>query len=302
MKNTLVVFAVLATVLIGVYFLLPFIISPSIPQVPAHRPEVVSFTVDRSNIEKGTSTVLHWNVIGADTITIDSGVGPVAAVGSREISPSDLSAYNLTASNEGGTIVSTIIVNVKPFVKITTTASTASSAIAPPAALKVLPKLGPNESYVFYGEAVMVGANEHYIILRNNPVAHDPTWAELKAFLQTDNTDKHVYVKGMYTCGDFAETLHNNAEQIGIRTGLVAIELQSSDGSVVNHSLNMFDTTDKGLLYIDETSSSQGYYADKIVDVALGRDYISNSIFPQPGQMQVWPSMGKVLAFDIKQW
>lgn len=289
----------LSTVLMGACSLLP---QPA--PAPLPRPEVSLFTADKSNIENGSSTTLRWDVKGADNVIIDGGVGTVPSTGSREIKPSGLTAYNLTASNTGGTVVWSVIINVKPFKKVTPTTSTASSASGPPAALQVLPKLAKTESYVFYGDAVMVGADEHYIVLRNNPAAHNPTWAELKAFLQADMTERHAYVTGKYTCGDFAETLHNNAEAAGIRAGLIAIELQPANlaDGVVNHSLNMFETTDKGLVYIDDTSSSQGYYADRIGDVAVGRDYTSVSIFPQPGQMQTWPSMGKVVAFDIQQW
>jgi len=304
MRNAVIAVLLLSTVLMGACSLLPFNTIPAPATVKVPRPEVTFFKADKSNIENGSSTTLRWEVKGAAAINIDGGVGNVPASGSTEVKPSGISAYNLTASNAGGTVICSVIINVKPFVKIPGTTSTASSVSGPPAALQVLPKLGVNESYVFYGEAVMVGADEHYIVLRNNPDAHNPTWAELRAFLQTDTTEKHAYINGTYTCGDFAETLHNNAEVAGIRTGIVAVELQAvnmADG-LMNHSLNMFETTDRGLVYIDNTSSSQGYYADRIVDLALGRDYISVSIFPQPGQMQTWPSMGKVVAFDIQQW
>jgi hypothetical protein len=298
MRNTFIGLLLLSTILLGACSILP----AAPVQLP--RPEVSLFKADRSNIEKGSSTTLLWEVKGADTIIIDGGVGSVPSTGSREIKPTGISAYNLTASNAGGTVVCSVIINVKPFVKVTPTTTTASAATGPPAALQVLPKLAKTDSYVFYGDAVMVGADDHYVVLRNNPAAHNPTWAELKAFLQADMTERHAYVPGKYTCGDFAETLHNNAEAAGIRAGLVAIELMPANmaDGVVNHSLNMFETTDRGLVYIDDTSSSQGYYADRIGDVAVGKDYVSVSIFPQPGQMQTWPSMGKVLAFDIQQW
>ena len=302
MRSTLIALIMLSTVLMGACSSAPLSTVPASMPVIVPRPDVITFQADKSNIDKGSSTILRWAVVGADSIIIDGGIGKVPASGSAEIKPTDLATYNLTAVSQGGTIVSSVIVNVKPFVKVASTTRTASSATAPPAALKVLPKLGTYESYVFYGEAVMVGADEHYIILHNNPAAHNPTWAELKAFLQGDNTEKNSYISGKYTCGDFAETLHNNAELVGIRAGLVAIELQSDGDVIVNHSLNMFQTTDRGLVYIDDTSSSQGYFADKLVNVSVGMDYIPNSIFPQAGQSAKWPSMGKVLAFDIQQW
>ena len=284
--------------------LLPAACSSPASSVAQQRPEVVLFRADNTNLEMGTSTMLRWQVTGADSIEIDGGIGKVGASGNMQIRPTSLCAYNLTASNPGGTVVCSVIINVKPFVKVTGTTTTASQPSSPQDALKYLPRLQANESYVFYGDAVMVGADEHYIVMRNNPSARNPSWAELVAFLQSDTTDKWTYVPGKFTCGDFAEKLHNNAEAIGIRAGLVAVQLKPSGMTegVVNHSLNMFETTDRGLVYIDTTSSSQGFYADKMVDVVVGKDYIPVALFPQPGQMQKWPSMGVVLAFDIKQW
>jgi hypothetical protein len=167
----------------------------------------------------------------------------------------------------------------------------------------MLPKLEANESYVFFKGAVMVGADDHYIVLRDNPAAHDPTWDELKAFLQTDQTDKHPYIPNKFTCGDFAEMLHNNAEAAGIRAAIVALELTpDGGGTIINHSLNAFNTTDRGLLYIDDVSSTQGFTADKIVNVKVGQDYIPSPIFPQVGQNVIWPSMGRVTSIDVFQW
>jgi len=45
-------------------------------------------------------------------------------------------------------------------------------------------------------------------------------------------------VVGSFVCADFAETLHNNAEKVGIRVAYVTV-----NGI---HALNAFDTTDRG--------------------------------------------------------
>jgi hypothetical protein len=129
-------------------------------------------------------------------------------------------------------------------------------------------------------------------------------WEDLKAFLRTDQTDRQPYINGKFTCGDFAEMLHNNAETAGIRTAIVAVELKPAGmpEGVIYHSLNAFETADHGMMYIDDTSSAQGYYADKVVNVVVGDDYAPLSIFPQPGQMLTWPGMGKIQAIDVFQW
>jgi len=274
------------------------------PSAPVAVPEVLSFKADKSKIENGAAATLRWVVDGADSVVIDNGVGEVVASGSVDVRPSQITAYNLTAYNRGGAVVSSVIINVVPTVK---TASLPTSPAVNPGGLppgvpsNMLPSLNANESYVFFRGAVMVGADDHYIVLRNNPQASNPSWSELKAFLQSDQTDRRNYVSGVFTCGDFAELLHNNAEAAGIRAAIVAIELRPTGmvEGVTNHSLNAFETTDKGLMYIDTTSSAQGFYADKEVKVEVGQEYVPVSVFPQPGQMRVWPSMGRVVAIDI---
>jgi len=274
------------------------------PPAPAANPEVLFFKADKSKIENGTAATLRWVVDGVDSVVIDHGVGQVVASGSIDVRPSEITAYNLTAFSRGGTVVSSVIINVVPVVKTASVpASPAVNTGVIPSGVpsNMLPSLKEDESYVFYQGAVMVGADDHYIVLRNNPAARNQSWAELKAFLQSDQTDRRAYVTGKFTCGDFAELLHNNAEAAGIRAAIVAVELRPAGMAegTTNHSLNAFETTDKGLMYIDTTSSAQGYYADKVVLVEVGQEYEPVSIFPQPGQMQTWPSMGRLVAIDI---
>jgi hypothetical protein len=298
-------FSAAALLLVACSATLPWT-APTKPAV-IPRPGVLVFTAEPSNIEDGNSVKLEWEVQGADNITIDNGIGPVALKGTMEVKPDTITAYNLKASNASGTIDYAVIVNVRTAVKTTSPAATVNPISPtnnqPDFPLSLLPPLGKNESYVFFKGAVMVGADNHYIVLRNNPLAHNPTWAELKSFLQADQTDKHPYIPGKFTCGDFAEMLHNNAEAAGIMAAIVAIELRPDDGGgLSNHSLNAFDTTDRGTVYIDDVSSTQGYYADKIVNLKVGEEYSSSPIFPQTGQLVTWPDMGKVVSIDVFQW
>jgi hypothetical protein len=122
--------------------------------------------------------------------------------------------------------------------------------------------------------------------LINYKNASDPTWKELIAFLQKDDTDNHRYIKGLFVCADFAEMLHNNAEASGIKAAWVSVDFTIGEG----HALNAFDTTDKGLVYVDctgggfspqikddfincgsEKDVERDY--DKIAYVAVGQDY-----------------------------
>ena len=98
------------------------------------------------------------------------------------------------------------------------------------------------------------GGDGEAIILTNNPEATDPTFDELIAFISLDPTDTRTYIReggNAYVCADFAEDVHNNAEAVGIRAGWVAIRFQ---GTEEGHAINAFETTDKGLIYIDCTN------------------------------------------------
>jgi len=163
-----------------------------------------------------------------------------------------------------------------------------------------------------------------FIVLINNKNAKDPTYQELLSFLRTDNTDAFPYqmvfsvagsyygkaedkidlinVKGIIdgskaplapkVCADFAERLHNDAELAGIKCGYVSLELGN-----VGHACDVFNTTDRGLVYIDDTGKTAGYgpsNCDKTVSVQIGRAFVPQSLFPDPNWESTWDSMGIV--------
>ena len=170
-------------------------------------------------------------------------------------------------------------------------------------------------------EGVSGGENCYgeFIVLINNKNAKNTTYTELITFLKSDNTDEFPYQNtlsliGFYygeaedkidldyikeiidgtkkpaspkVCADFAERLHNNAEMAGIRCGYVIIDS-------INHALNVFETTDKGLVYIDDTGTFLWgpSNCDKIVDVKEGIEYVPESIFHEYGWSDTWDSIG----------
>jgi hypothetical protein len=161
-----------------------------------------------------------------------------------------------------------------------------------------------NTQLVYIDGAILIGADGHRITLKNNPDAKNPSWAELKAFLLKDDSDSIKYDFDEFVCADFAERIHNNAEVAGIRAAFVSIWLgpcsywPTSGG----HALNAFETSDKGLVFIDCTGFLSGVSADKIVDVEVGKNYVPRSIFTQPGWSDTWDSMGKVERIETIQW
>jgi hypothetical protein len=127
-----------------------------------------------------------------------------------------------------------------------------------------------------------IGANQRFQ-LHNNANAADTSFAVLKDFIMTDPTDKAMYIPGIRQCGHFAQAVHNDAEQAGIKAAVVIVEF--SDGTL--HALNAFQTTDAGLVYIDCTgvikspnsleewlySIVHPYGQDRVAYVEQGKDY-----------------------------
>jgi hypothetical protein len=103
------------------------------------------------------------------------------------------------------------------------------------------------------GCSVVVGGNHLPIQLVNNAYADNPTFEELMSFLKEDKTDSFEYkLNGpqSFICSDFAKKLHDNAEANGIRSGCASIVFEDSH---LNYAINVFETTDMGLVFIDST-------------------------------------------------
>ncbi|CAJ36821.1 AN1-type zinc finger domain-containing protein [Methanocella arvoryzae] len=129
------------------------------------------------------------------------------------------------------------------------------------------------------------------VVLANNRSAVDPTYDELVRFLKADDTSSMKYVSPGWTCADFARRLHDNAEAQGIKAGFVGVEFYGDsidysiydDGSGnllsppgapdMGHGLNIFNTVDKGLVYVDASSIYEGSTGDRIAYVVEGREF-----------------------------
>lgn len=118
----------------------------------------------------------------------------------------------------------------------------------------------------------IAGADGSRIILHNNMSAKDPSYEELKTFLKADLTDSIPYYVDSFVCSDCAEAVHNNAEASGIRAAYVSVYFYERDKG---HACNAFNTTDKGMVFVDCTAPA--YYDlennDAIVTVKIGEVY-----------------------------
>jgi len=75
-------------------------------------PVIDSFAASPGSISPGGTSTLSWEVTGADTASIDQGVGPVALSGTRPVAPVATTTYTLTATSTAGSATATAAVSV----------------------------------------------------------------------------------------------------------------------------------------------------------------------------------------------
>jgi DNA-binding beta-propeller fold protein YncE len=75
-------------------------------------PQIASFAASPASIRAGETARLSWSVTDAVNVTIDHGVGTVAAAGSVNVTPSTTTTYRLTATGAGGTVIATTTVTI----------------------------------------------------------------------------------------------------------------------------------------------------------------------------------------------
>ncbi|MFA5065025.1 MAG: hypothetical protein WC566_06135 [Dehalococcoidia bacterium] len=109
MKKLLITLLLIVVLLSGCLYL-----PVAFPQATseAGKPVVATFAVDPAIVDEGQNIVLNWVVTGAQTVSIDNGIGPVSLSGTRPIMPYATTTYNLTASNSAGSSMATATVTV----------------------------------------------------------------------------------------------------------------------------------------------------------------------------------------------
>jgi hypothetical protein len=78
----------------------------------AVKPVIASFVAFPDSVVFGGSMELSWSVSGANTVSIDKGIGQVTGTGSLILYPSVNTVYTLTASNQSGSVTATASVTV----------------------------------------------------------------------------------------------------------------------------------------------------------------------------------------------
>lgn len=126
-------------------------------------------------------------------------------------------------------------------------------------------------TYDSYYDGYEYGSDGEKIRLVNNPNATATTHRNLINFLKSDKTDEIIYKDGIFVCADFAEMLHNNAEDAGIKAGWVAIDFELDEGG---HACNVFEMVDGELVFVDCTNGGYEGSFDTFVEVENGIQYV----------------------------
>jgi len=83
---------------------------PPPPPPPAAR--INNFGVEPRSIQRGQSATLTWSVANSTDISIDGGIGAVAANGTRQVFPNNTTTYTMTARGAGGNDSRSVTVEV----------------------------------------------------------------------------------------------------------------------------------------------------------------------------------------------
>ncbi|MGA2367863.1 MAG: hypothetical protein ABSF74_04750 [Dehalococcoidia bacterium] len=70
-------------------------------------PVIIEFSNNPSTVNSGGTSTLSWNVTGANSVSIDQGIGQVNAAGTRAVSPTKSTVYTISATNSAGTVIKT---------------------------------------------------------------------------------------------------------------------------------------------------------------------------------------------------
>lgn len=169
--------------------------------------------------------------------------------------------------------------------------SQTTSATTQPTVQEVTPIMTatPTESVSQgFGAMVYHGSNPPYmladksrVILTRNDKATNPTWEQLTSFMAQDQTDQIQYNSTSFVCSDYAERIYNNAEAKGIRAAFVALSFQ--DGGAP-HALDAFQTTDRGLVFIDSTGPDTPF---TIISNPGVKQYGTTSNYDKIGYVQI---------------
>jgi len=86
--------------------------------VTVNVPPTVSISANPLTIYAGQSSTLTWTSTAADHVSIDTGIGEVAANGSLAVKPTQTTTYTIAAAGPGGTATASVTVTVNSAISI----------------------------------------------------------------------------------------------------------------------------------------------------------------------------------------
>lgn len=124
--------------------LAPATITPTPPPACAGAPVISSFTADPPTIAQGQKSTLRWGVVtNATSVSIDHGIGNVAAPGSIIVAPGQTTTYLLTAIGCGGQaqfgVTITVLAPTAPPTAVPTQVPPTAVPTIPPTAVPTQP-------------------------------------------------------------------------------------------------------------------------------------------------------------------
>lgn len=138
--------------------------------------------------------------------------------------------------------------------------------------------------------------------------ATDPTYAQLMAFLKQDDTEYVTYVPGQYECTNFAIHLSDDAERVGIKAHIVRVDfgvdnINPTPGA--SHLLNAFNTTDQGMIYVDDTGREEWQkekgmpISPATTDIKIGTQYQRVLLYPVLGWSSTDNPIGTISSYSF---
>jgi hypothetical protein len=231
-------------------------------------------------VAPGESVFLTWVIRDAEEVTLGPGYGVVEPVGFLEvIPPTGTTTYTVTARSGSRTVSASVVVEAVETEEEPAEPAAASASEPAEAAVEaeLIADMFGSPATVEYDVEVLPwfkGSGERAVLV-NHPTASNPSYFQLKLFIESDDTDQHAFLPGEYTNLDFAEVLHNAAERYGHRAG-VAIVMTAGGGW---YAFNVFNTTDAGVVFVDcagltpedPLSEEQPCDADTVAYVRAGK-------------------------------
>lgn len=151
----------------------------------------------------------------------------------------------------------------------------------------IIPVPGHPELHQQPVDAYYTNGTRIYVLENSN--ARDPVYGQMMSLVEDDPSVYGVYTPE-HTCSSFAVELIDNAERCNIKAHLVILTLSNSTSP---HAIVAFNTTDQGMVYIDNSGLTQAeidqnlLVAPRIANVTPGstytRSYIGFDIDEDPG-------------------